>query len=308
MKSKNKAVSKYLSNVNISDFSVEKSKKSKKTSKNRNKIVDTEPAVQYISESEQKVASNKKRRIFKSLIIVIAFLIALASGVVLSLTTFFQIQKIDVECSVRYNRDDIIKQSGIKYGENLFLCNRSAAAESIKSKNPYIENIDVRIKIPDKINIVITDAVPSYYILFNNKYFALSKGNRILEVNDNKTFNIPIIEGIKLDSLDIGEYVEIDDKNLKKVLKEILVSLEKHNMDNIIGIDISSLFAINFNYQNRIKVNMGSADSIDYKIRTAKKIIFDELDGAVKGVLDVSLVDKEGKQSSFLQDNNIYSD
>ena len=57
-------------------------------------------------------------------------------------------------------------------------------------------------------------------------------------------------------------------------------------------------------YQDRIKIQVGSVDNLDYKLKTASLILSDEIQDNERGILNVSISQDEGR-SYFLSENDI---
>ena len=85
------------------------------------------------------------------------------------------------------------------------------------------------------------------------------------------------------------------DKSLEKKLSEFAEKMNSNGLSKISEINFNkgSLFFVN--YDNRIKINFGFYENMDYKIKTASKIINNKLGAAESGTLDLSDVPKENR-------------
>ena len=79
--------------------------------------------------NSDKARQKRKRviRVYMQIIFTIVFLIM----IILSLTIFFNIEKITVTGNGQYDEAEIINASGLEYGENMFLTKMSSHAEQI---------------------------------------------------------------------------------------------------------------------------------------------------------------------------------
>lgn len=231
----------------------------------------------------------KHRRIFLYSGIFIA---VLAIGIILSFTVLFKTEKIVVEGDEYYYDDQIIAFSGVEMQQNIFIAALGSTPENITENLSYIEKAEVNFTIPDTITINITDAVPSYVIKNGKSYLLISSKGRILDNIDVNTDKLPELKCGKLQSTKIGAYVSFEDENIPDILEDVSESLRANEVKDITGFDVTDTANITLNYDNRIKINIGLPEDIDYKIRTAMAIINEKLDpnntGSISGTLDVS--------------------
>ena len=243
--------------------------------------------------------SAKKRKIRRIIFYVVTLVIALIVCSLLSLTVFFKIDEIYVEGTTRYSAEEIIAVSMIKKDDNLILCNTSLGQKMIIEKFPYVEDVDIKKKLFNKIAIVITEAKPSSIIENNGKYYVLSKKNKIIEINDKKIYDIPIVLGVRLKNEKLCDYAEYNDNNIKKYIDDIMTAIAKYNIKDIDAIDINSPTNIVLYRKNGFKIIIGEPENLDYKFRTIEELMLNNIPDNDEGVLDVSVVDKEGAQSFY---------
>lgn len=220
------------------------------------------------------------------------FAIVLVIGIILSFTVLFKTEKIEVEGDKYYYEDQIIAFSGVELQQNIFTEVLSSTPDKISENLPYVENADISFSIPDTITIKITNAVPSYVIKNGDKYLLISSKGRILDSVDSNEDKLPELKCDKLLSTKLGDYVSFSDENVPDILEDVSESLKANDVKNITGFDVTDTANITLDYDNRITINIGLPEDIDYKIRTAMTIINDKLDpnntGTIAGTLDVS--------------------
>lgn len=265
---------------------------------------------EFKPQKRRPTLTSRQRKVRKVSLLTIFVLIVATVGVILSLTVFFETEKITVAPieNSKYTSTAIIRASELTVGKNLFLSDKKSAEKKIVNAFPYIESVKIKIKLPDTLEIAVTQATPSYYFEKGKSYAVVGGNNRILEINKSKTYKIPLIKGIEITGSEIGEYVSFNDNSVKKILNNIIATAEKNNLKNINEIDVSKLSSIKMIYDNRITINLGTNEDIDYKIRTALTIINDKLVKSDKGTLDVSLCNEGKRQSSFLPENMANAD
>ena len=243
--------------------------------------------------------SEKKRRIKRIIFYVSAMVIALIICSLLSLTVFFKIDEIYVEGSTKYSENEIIAASMIKKNDNLILCNTAPGEKNIVEKFPYVDSVDIQKRLFNKINIKITEAKPVSMIKSGDKYYVLSKKGKIIEIDSDKKYNIPVIVGAKLKNARLCGHAEYEDQNTKKYVDEVISLIKKYDIKGISTIDISSLSNIFLLKSNGFKIIIGSPANLDYKFNSASSIINEHVSESDMGVLDVSVVDEDGARSFF---------
>lgn len=263
----------------------------------------SEKRARVIRKQEREVIKRSKkpltqrqirlRRIIISASIILAVLIA---GVVLSLTVLFKTEKIEVEgCTVYYD-DQIAGFSGITLQQNIFIAKLKSTPEKISENLPYVEKAEIGVSIPDTVVIKITEAQPAYVVRKGANLLLISAKGRILEESTDNPNSLPELKCGDFSASAAGEYIEFADPAVPDILLNVAETIKESEITGIVGFDVSDTSAITLNYSNRILINIGVAEDIDYKLKTANAIITRKLEpnGAtdVFGVLDVSTCSK----------------
>ena len=243
--------------------------------------------------------SPYKRKVRRVLFYVITILVLVSVCCVLSLTVFFKIDEIEVEGKTRYNADEIISSSMINKGDNLILCNTAPGEKNIWEKYPYIETVDIHKRLFNKIVITVKEAVPTSIIESEGKYVLLSESGKIIDIDSKRQNNVPIILGAKLETPKLSSEIKYKNESVEDYIDQILEGAEKYKLGTIETIDISNLAKIYLERKNGLRIMLGAPENIDYKLKTAQKIIEKSLTDKDKGTLDVSLCSSEGGKSYY---------
>lgn len=241
--------------------------------------------------------SEYRRKLKTILFYIVTLVVLLSICFVLSLTVFFKIDDILVEGETRYQADDIIASCMIEKGDNLLLCNTSAGEKNIVDQFPYIEKVKMDKKLFNKIIINVTEAVPTSIIESGGQYIVLSKSGKIIEINDTKKYKVPTVLGAHLKNVKLSSTVKYSDKNVQNYITDIINATEKYEIKNIETIDISNLTEIVLIRKNGFKIIIGNPENIDYKIKTAKMIMTQNVTKDNLGTLNVSLAVSDGGKS-----------
>ncbi|HCA04503.1 MAG TPA: hypothetical protein DEO32_01255, partial [Ruminococcaceae bacterium] len=262
----------------------------KQRQKKRLKIIRKQER-EVIKRNKKPMTSKqlRKRRIIISASIFLAVIII---GVVLSLTVLFKTEKIDVEGDDYYYDNQIIGFSNVALQQNIFVAAMGSTPEKISENLPYVEKAEIGVAIPDTVTIKITNAVPTYAVKDGNEYLIVSSKGRILEKTPDNSKGLTELVCSDVTNKEPGSYLQFNDSNVSDILESVANSLADNDVKNVTALNIKNPNDITFNYDNHITVKLGLPEELDYKIRTAMKIITEKLDpnktGAIYGTLDVS--------------------
>lgn len=209
---------------------------------------------------------KKKLKIRKIFGWIAAVLIILALGATLSLTVFFQINNITAVGSKIYSSDKIISQCIIQKGKNLFIVDTDAAAKRIEENLPYVYKAEIKRKLPDTIEIKITDAKAAYSLLCeDNTYILLDNNFKVLEKGAQMVSGI-VINKTDVKSANPGHKIEFKNNDVGTCLERLAKCVKDNNFTEITSIyskNISDNYVV---YDNRITFKLGNSKNLDEKI------------------------------------------
>lgn len=244
----------------------------------------------------KKPLTAKQIRIKRIVITASIFVFVLLVGVIISLTVLFKTENIVVEGDSYYDEGQIIAFSNVSEQQNIFLGALNSTPEDIVSNLAYIESAQVSFTVPDTIVITVENAVPAYAIKDGNGYLIVSSKGRILDTTPTKTDDLVELKCGEIKNKTKGSYIDFGDDSVSEILHSVAQSFADNGIDKITGFDISNPSEIVIDYDNRIHINIGLPEDIDYKIKTAFTIINEKLDpnktGTIAGTLDVSTCNK----------------
>ncbi len=226
-----------------------------------------------------------------------SFLVLLISliGVITSISFFFKVEAIEICGETRYNNEDVITQSGLKVGDNIFFLDSSKIQNELERTFPYIEGVKVVKRFPNKIVINMRDSREFRVFKSDLKYVIVNSYGKVLEISDKYDGNLLLIEGLECNNLEVGSQLGFSNENSKRQVENIIEIMENNGLSKITYINFKNLANILVKYDNRIKMKLGLYDHVDYKIRTASEIILNNIGENEKGELDLSLLVKDGK-------------
>ena len=158
-------------------------------------------------EKELRRKKRKKRRLITGF--VIFMITALSVAAVLSVTVLFPIKIVKATGSKLYTEKQIVKSSGISEDNNLFTLSAEAVTENLVRNLPYIDSVELKRELPDKITIVVNDATEYACFYADDVYYVISQGGRVINAYTEQPENTFLIEGCKA-KCKVGKIIEFD--------------------------------------------------------------------------------------------------
>ena len=253
----------------------EKNKKNKKTSVNTNK--NKQNAKKKITK-QQQIAIKKKKAILKIVKVLTLIIVIIGVSIYVALSPLFNIKEINVTGNSKLSKEEIISLSELKTDENTFKVSKKNIKNKVKA-NAYIENVKIRRKWPDKVEIIVVERVATYMIPFANSYIYINNQGYMLEITSQKA-EMPAIVGISTPEEELHEGQRLISEDLVK-LGEVLQIMESANanelVDLITKIDISNRQDYILTLEKEKKaIHLGDVSNLSTKMAYVKKILNDE--------------------------------
>ncbi len=214
----------------------------------------------------------KKRR--KRLIFIIILLLTSVFFILYTKTSFFHVSSIEVYGNEKITDDKLILASGIMIDENIFKINLKMAKENIML-HPYVKDVKVRRKLPNKILINIDERKEIAVIDYIGSHIYVDEEGIILNILSEKNDEqIMEISGTEIDKPQIGNKIAFRHDNLEKKLLEFINYSRKLGLAdsfNIVDIDENGKITIVMN--TRAEVAFGTLDDVKYKLKFLVSIL-----------------------------------
>ena len=248
-------------------------RKNKNISNNKKK-----PAVTKKISKKQEMAIKKRKLILKIIRTIVLIGILIGTLIYILLSPLFNIKDVTVTGNNKLSGEEIISLSEIRTEENIFKTSKNDIKNKIKT-NPYVENVKIRRKLPDKVEIIVVERVATYMLPFANSYVYINNQGYMLEITSQKA-NLPIITGFSTPEENLHEGERLLSEDLVK-LGEVLQIIESANANGIqeliTKIDISNRqdYTIMLEKEKKL-VHMGDVSNLSTKMSYINKIIQDE--------------------------------
>lgn len=207
---------------------------------NKNNQKQEEKTKQKMSKKQRQILKKKKR--IKLMLKFTALLIIIIAGIIFALVSpIFNIKEIDVSNNEQINTETIVSLSQLNLGQNIFKFNKSKVNKNIKT-NAYIENVEIKRKLPNKVQIQIEERKKEYNVEFLNGYAYINNQGYILQISEEKQA-LPTIQGISTPDEQIVEGNRLNSEDLEKleVIIQIMNICKNYELDSkVTNIDIST--------------------------------------------------------------------
>lgn len=257
------------------DFSLQIDNELKK-SKNKNKInKKTKGKTPRQITKKQEIQKKKRRAILKLVKWTTLILILIGGIIYFLLSPFFNVKSIEVEGNQKLTQEELISLSEIELENNIFKIKKGETQKNIK-QNAYVENVKVKRKLPNSVQIKIIERKPTYMIAFANAYVYINNQGYFLEVSKKK-IDMPIITGFSTPEEEIYEGNRFCLEDLQKLdqVLQIMKIAESNELDNLIS-KINILDKQNYILElkkEKKTVYMGDTSNLSTKMLYIKSIL-----------------------------------
>lgn len=244
-----------------------------------------------------------RRRRNNSLTGVIVFIAAAGILAILSTTVFFNVENITVTGSSNYTAQEIIDASGIKAGDNLVRTNTKKCAKQIESQLVYIETAVITRAFPNTMVIEVAASEPAANFIEGNKTLLISTGGKVLDnLTEPKAGLLNFTGTSPNPSLLPGDKFESDDSHKTDAINKLMNYFNEKDSSHITLIDVSNYAAISYTHDNRIVVELGTVNDLEYKINFSQEIINQKIGEKTEGVLTIL---SDSNRASFLDKESL---
>lgn len=242
----------------------------------------------------------------------LATVAAVVLAIVLGLSIFFKVRQVMVSGAEKYTPWEIKEASAIQEGDALLSLSEAKITARIRARLPYVGDVRVGIKLPNTVNIEITELDVVYAVEdVNSGWWLMDASGRIVDsTNAAAAKDHTRVLGVQIKNAKIGERAiaaepEMDNtqtetipvvatqpvmpaRELLDVAVQILTALENNGvMGKVKTVSVSDTQALSLWYENRYQVSLGDGNRLDYKIGAMKAAI-QKMGEYQSGYLDVS--------------------
>lgn len=230
---------------------------------------------------KKRLSKREKKRLRRKRILLKIFRIFLILGLFIALAVFafvspiFNISTIEVENNNQLTSDTIISLSGLKEGQNIFKFWSKNVENKIK-ENPYIEEVNVKRKLPNKVEIKVEERNKDFNVEYLNGYAYINRQGYILEISSTKQ-DLITIKGIitPVETLVAGNRLNNEDLKKLETVIQIVDICKNYDLDKkITYIDITNENEyLMYLEQEQKLIHIGDSSNISDKILYVQAIV-----------------------------------
>ncbi len=225
--------------------------------------------------NKQKEIEQKRRKRRKTIILVIVLLIAIISiSTYLFTSDTFKIQEINIQGYVEISQEQILNDSGLNIGDNIFIIPGIVTKVKLK-KHGYAEDAKIIKEYPNAITIKIKEREREYQILTESgEYIYIDEQGYLLEHSINK-LDLITITGMEVKIEDLEDNKRLNQKDLEKMENVLQIREETKKIgiyDQIEQIDTNEEYKIHLN-QDSIIINLGNATNLSNRMDYVKALL-----------------------------------
>lgn len=242
--------------------------------------------------------------------------VAVVAALVLGMSIFFKVGTVNVAGCETYTPWDIKVASGIQDGENLLTLNKSRIVGKIKTTLPYVNEVRLGIKLPDTVNIEITELSVAYAIADEdgNKWLMDAQGKLLEQLQPLEEKAYTQVLGITVTGPQAGQQavatepepvtetvtdasgeteavtvpVTVQGREKLEAAIMILQYLEDNGvLGEMASVDVTDVSGIQLWYEDRFQILLGDTTQLNRKVKSVKLAI-DQMSEYQTGVLDAS--------------------
>ena len=235
---------------------------------NRNNQKKLQENKKKISKKQAQILKKKKK--IKRIIKWTTLFLIIIGGVIFALVSpIFNIKEIQVYNNEQITTETILSLSQLKLEQNLFRFNSNNIEEQIKT-NPYIESVQIKRKLPNKIEITVEERQKTYNVQFLNGFAYINNQGYILEISEQKVEGNPVIQGISTEVEQIVEGSRLNTEDLGKLetVIQIMDICKNYEIDTkVTSIDITdkSNYIIYMEEEKKI-IHLGDESNLSTKM------------------------------------------
>ncbi|MBQ3379440.1 MAG: FtsQ-type POTRA domain-containing protein [Clostridia bacterium] len=230
--------------------------------KKRNKRLKKQQKQAYKRKHRKQIA---RRRRF----VIILAVIFVAIIFVLSNTVLFLLDDIEVVGNEIYAADDITALMEVAPGDNLFRIDTDAEAARVAASLPYIDEIKVSRRFPNKLRVTVLEEKIAYKIgIEGASGILLNNEGKVLErVDYLPAYDVTEVVGANVERYELGQPLDEEaDEGKIGIVNNIVTYIAENEIPNIKFIDIKDKFDIRLNYNMKIRIYLGEPSELEDKI------------------------------------------
>lgn len=231
-------------------------------------------------DTKQKI---KLRTIGKIFLIFFGVLLLVCLGGYVYILKYYKLDHIQVTGSVHYTEQEIIdivtEQVHTDNTVSFYLDNHFHPIENVT----FIDKFEIEVLDRNTVTITVYEKSMAGCVMYMDQYVYFDDDGNVLETSAVKLDDVPCIDGLRFDSIVVGERLPVDNEEMFQEILTMTQLIEKNQL---------IIDEIRFNtdheiilYKDNIKIELGAGDNLEDKLMNLDGIL-GQIQGK-KGTLDM---------------------
>ncbi len=237
--------------------------------------------------------TTKKRRInAKRVKNLLLFITIITAAIIFARSSFFIVDDIKVVGNKKYASNDIILETGLTTGQNVFKMlgekpknlisfRFNDREQSIYETMPYIKSISIRPSLPKSIRIKIQERTPFAILETKGTSLLIDKEGYALEVVKDSKLKKKYFKiiGTLVDSYKLGQEVKFKEESPLNVVtnfSDLLIKSDKNAKIKLYtiltNVKVSNINCITADFEDRVSADFRDYDNLEYNISFFRKV------------------------------------
>ncbi|NLD19312.1 MAG: FtsQ-type POTRA domain-containing protein [Clostridiales bacterium] len=175
-----------------------------------------------------KTIKKKRRRKKRYLLRFFIILLLCVGAYFLLHIDYFDVNGIGVAGNDEVSDEKVIELSRLEVGENIFDIHPWFVEKRIK-KNLYIADADVKRKLPDMIEIVITERTGKAQFTMGKNYVIADSEGMVIEICKDQR-SVTLIEGVTVEKAKVKKDIEIAETDRYERAQAMIIAAEEGDL------------------------------------------------------------------------------
>lgn len=176
----------------------------------------------------EKTVKRKKRRKKHYLLRFILFVLICVGLYFVAHMEYFTVDGIAVIGNEEISDDEILKLSELETGENLFDVHPWFVERRIK-KNLYVEDVDVDRKLPDRIEIHVTERSGKAQFIMGKKFVVTDNDGTVLEISKEER-QVTLVDNVKVSEAELEKTIEVKEQVIYDKAMKLIKAAEENDL------------------------------------------------------------------------------
>lgn len=245
----------------------------------------------------QKRSKRRRRRGRGSFGPLLRFMSVVLTAVIIvvALTLFFKVERIDVSGNERYSSEEIATVSGVKIGDNLILLDKYQIAKKLYTQLPYITDVQIKRQPPSGLLVEVTETTVAMKIESAGAWWLVSSGGKILEAAEREPEEgYLLLRGMAAGTPAVGGQLTLESEgNLAtERLLDLVAALEERDMlGKTECVDTSDPEKLVLRYDGRFDVELFYDADFEFKLDCLRSVV-NELEPNETGIIRMTMKDE----------------